>query len=68
MNFNSVYVSSNCNQTPTAADCNENDLIAYGSCNAVLIYNPTVSTSLSAENLSELAVTVRSGHKHFGGP
>ncbi|ERL86558.1 hypothetical protein D910_03965 [Dendroctonus ponderosae] len=39
MEAKSVYVSSNCNQTPTGADCNENHLLAYGSCHAVLIYD-----------------------------
>lgn len=40
MEFKNVYVSSNCNQTPTAADCNQNNIIAYGACNSVLIYDP----------------------------
>ncbi|KAL1501821.1 hypothetical protein ABEB36_007075 [Hypothenemus hampei] len=40
MDYKVAYISSNCNQTPTAADCNENNIIAYGAFNAILIYDP----------------------------
>ncbi|XP_050302290.1 elongator complex protein 2 [Anthonomus grandis grandis] len=40
MDIKCAYISSNCNQTPSAADCSKNNVIAYGSSNAVLIYDP----------------------------
>ncbi|KAF7284251.1 hypothetical protein GWI33_022248 [Rhynchophorus ferrugineus] len=40
MYVRNCYISSNCNQTPTAADCSSFNKIAYGSCNSVLIYDP----------------------------
>ncbi|CAG9817395.1 unnamed protein product [Phaedon cochleariae] len=40
MKIENCYISSNCNQTPTIAHWGKNNLICYGSCNSVLIYNP----------------------------
>jgi elongator complex protein 2 len=40
MEYESCYVSCNCNQTPTAAHWGTNDLICYAACNAVNIYDP----------------------------
>ncbi|CAG9826810.1 unnamed protein product [Diabrotica balteata] len=35
-----IYTSSNSNQVPTVVDWGKNDLICYGSCNSVLVYDP----------------------------
>lgn len=43
MVFNYCYVSSACNPIPTIADWGKNNLICYGACNSVLIYDLTVS-------------------------
>nr|CAH7738001.1 unnamed protein product [Callosobruchus chinensis] len=40
MKYHTSYISSNCNQTPSVADWGKNNLISYGSCNAVFIYDP----------------------------
>ncbi|XP_030766678.1 probable elongator complex protein 2 [Sitophilus oryzae] len=41
MHFKNSYISSNCNPVPTTAlDCSYKNIIAYGSCNAVLVYDP----------------------------
>ncbi|XP_066248219.1 elongator complex protein 2 [Euwallacea similis] len=44
MDFKNVYVSSNCNQVPTSADCSNSNLIAYGSSNVILIYDPNLGS------------------------
>lgn len=42
MEHETCYVSCSCNQTPTSAHWGDNNLICYGACNAVLIYDPKV--------------------------
>ncbi|GJQ80997.1 hypothetical protein Trydic_g23426 [Trypoxylus dichotomus] len=39
---NPIYISSSCNPTVGAAHWGKNNLICYGSCNAVFIYNPKI--------------------------
>ncbi|CAG9860297.1 unnamed protein product [Phyllotreta striolata] len=40
MNLETCYISSNSNQVPTTVDWAKNNLICYGSCNSVMIYDP----------------------------
>ncbi|KAJ8913600.1 hypothetical protein NQ315_013422 [Exocentrus adspersus] len=42
MSFENCYVSTNSNQTPNVVHWGRNNLICYGSCNSVLIYDPNV--------------------------
>lgn len=41
------YISSGCNRTPLSVDWGENNLVCYGSRNAVMIYKPEVCTFCS---------------------
>lgn len=43
MKLTTCYTSSNSNQVPTVVDWGKNDLICYGSCNSVFIYDSNVS-------------------------
>ncbi|XP_025093831.1 elongator complex protein 2-like isoform X2 [Pomacea canaliculata] len=45
------YVSSGCNRVPHCADWGKNNLICYGSCNNVAIYQPEVETLQNADTV-----------------
>ncbi|KAJ8932764.1 hypothetical protein NQ314_014466 [Rhamnusium bicolor] len=42
MKFENCYISSNCNQTPGVVDWGKNNIICYGSCNSIMIYDPNI--------------------------
>jgi len=44
-----VYVSSAINSTPNCLDWGINGLVIYGSCNAIHLYDPQITVSISKE-------------------
>lgn len=43
MKVENVYTSIACNRTPEAADWGHNNLVLFGACNAVGVFDPSVS-------------------------
>ncbi|KAH3719324.1 hypothetical protein DPMN_062155 [Dreissena polymorpha] len=56
--MNTCYISSGCNKSPHCADWGRNNLLCYGSCQAVVVCKPEVAGSSQARVLHTL-----SGHK-----
>lgn len=42
MKVDNVYTSIACNRTPEAADWGHNNLVLFGACNAVAVFDPSV--------------------------
>ncbi|XP_057671007.1 elongator complex protein 2 isoform X1 [Diorhabda carinulata] len=51
MKFEHCYNASNSNQVPTVVDWGKNNLICYGSCNTVMIYNPNYGSGGKVTNI-----------------